>query len=94
MLDRFPQPLDEHIVAPSAQLQRRRLMQVHIEAVCLDSSIVKVYPDGICAPQNGPQALGRSPLSAKLHVVAADDRHGVTWSLTPGQPGDAPGGAD
>ena len=28
------------------QLQRRRLMHVRIEAVCLDSTIVKVHPDG------------------------------------------------
>jgi transposase len=28
------------------QLQRQRLMHVRIEAVCLDSSIIKVHPDG------------------------------------------------
>lgn len=28
------------------QLQRQRLMQVRIEAICLDSSIVQVHPDG------------------------------------------------
>ena len=28
------------------QLQRRRLMQVRIETICLDSSLVKVHPDG------------------------------------------------
>lgn len=33
------------------QLQRRRLMHVRIEAVCLDSSIVKVHPDGTGAPK-------------------------------------------
>ena len=33
------------------QLQRRRLMHVHIEAVCLDSSIVQVHPDGTGAPK-------------------------------------------
>jgi transposase len=33
------------------QLQRRRLMQVRIETVCLDSSIVKVHPDGTGAPK-------------------------------------------
>ena len=33
------------------QLQRRRLMHVRIEAVCLDSSIVKVHPDGTGVPK-------------------------------------------
>lgn len=28
------------------RLQRQRLMRVRIEAICLDSSIVKVHPDG------------------------------------------------
>ena len=28
------------------QLQRQQLMRVRIEAICLDSSIVKVHPDG------------------------------------------------
>ena len=33
------------------RLQRQRLMRVRIEAVCLDSSIVKVHPDGTGAPK-------------------------------------------
>ncbi|WP_156483797.1 IS5 family transposase, partial [Azotobacter vinelandii] len=77
------------------QLQRQRLMQIRIEAISLDSSIVKVHPDGTGAPKkNGPQALGRSRggWSTKLHLVAADDRNVVTWSLTAGQAGDAPEG--
>jgi hypothetical protein len=28
------------------QLQRKRLMRVRIESICLDSSILKVHPDG------------------------------------------------
>ncbi|WP_151637578.1 transposase [Noviherbaspirillum aerium] len=37
------------------QLQRRRLMQVRIEAVCLDSRIVKVHPDDNGTPRKtGP----------------------------------------
>lgn len=44
--------------------------------------------------KNGPQSLGRSRggWSTKIHLVAADDRNVVTWSLTPGQAGDAPEG--
>ena len=33
------------------RLQRQRLMRVRIEAVCLDSSIIKVHPDGTGAPK-------------------------------------------
>ena len=33
------------------QLQRQRLMHVRIEAVCLDSSIVKAHPDGTGSPK-------------------------------------------
>lgn len=35
------------------QLQRRRLMRVRIEALSLDSTIVKVHPDGTGAPKKG-----------------------------------------
>jgi transposase len=43
------------------RLQRQRPMRVRIEAVCLDSSVMKVHPDGTGAPKkNGPQAIGRS----------------------------------
>ena len=40
------------------------------------------------------KAIGRSrgDRSCKLHLVAADDRNVVTWSLTPAQTGDAPEG--
>ena len=33
------------------QLQRRRLMQIRLQSVSLDSSIVKVHPDGTGAPK-------------------------------------------
>jgi len=42
------------------QLQRQRLLNVRIESVCLDSSIVKVHPDGMGAPQK----MDRRPLGA------------------------------
>jgi len=77
------------------QLQRQRLMQVRIEAVSLDSTIMRAHPDAAGArKKNGPQALGRSRggWSTKLHLVAADASNVITWSLTPGQAGDAPEG--
>jgi transposase len=42
------------------QLQRQRLMHVRIEAVSLDSTIVKVHPDGTGAPKK----TVRRPLAA------------------------------
>jgi hypothetical protein len=45
--------------------------------------------------RNGPQSIGRSRGgSTKIHMVAADERRAVTFSLTPGQWGDAPAGRD
>ncbi|MBG6075738.1 transposase [Polaromonas sp. CG_9.11] len=76
-------------------LQRRQLVDVRIESICLDSNIIKVPPpDGTGAQKNGPQAHGKSrgDWTTKLHLVAADDRNVVAWSLTGGQAGDAPEG--
>ena len=44
--------------------------------------------------KNGPQAIGKSRggWSTKIHMVAADDRTAVTFSLSPGQASDAPEG--
>ena len=77
------------------QLQRLRLKHVPIQVLSLDSTIVKVHPDGTGAPKkNGPQAIGKSRggWSTKLHLVAASARDVLVWSLTPGQAGDAPEG--
>ena len=46
------------------------------------------------AKKNGPQSIGRSRggWTTKLHMVAADARTAVTFSLSPGQAHDAPEG--
>src|SRR5712672_3207130 len=46
--------------------------------------------------KNGPQAIGRSRggWTTKIHMVAADARSAIAFSLTPGQAGDAPAGRD
>ncbi|WKZ11572.1 MAG: IS5 family transposase [Gammaproteobacteria bacterium] len=79
------------------ELQHQQLIRVKIEAVSLDSTIVKVHPDGTGAPKkNGPQAIGRSRggWTTKIHMVAADARTALTFSLSPGQAGDAPAGRE
>ena len=77
------------------QLQRQRIVRLKLEAVSLDSTIVKVHPDGTGAlKKTGPQSIGRSRggWTTKLHMVAADARTAVTFSLSPGQAHDAPEG--
>ena len=46
------------------------------------------------AEKNGPQAIGKSRggWSTKIHLVAADDRSAIGFSLSGGQAGDAPEG--
>ena len=53
------------------QLQRQRLMHVRIEAVSLDSTIIKVHPDGTGAPKK----TVRRPLAA----VAAAGAPNFIW---------------
>jgi transposase len=47
-----------------------------------------------CAKKNGPQAIGtsRGGWNTKIHLLAADARTAVTFSLSPGQAHDAPEG--
>ena len=77
------------------QLQREQIVRIKLEAVSMDSTIVKVHPDGTGAPKkNGPRSIGRSRggWTTKLHMVAADARTAVTFSLSAGQAHDAPEG--
>ena len=76
-------------------LQRAQLIRIKLEAVSLDSTIVKVHPDGTGArKKNGPQAIGKSRggWTTKIHLVAADARTALTFALSPGQAHDGPEG--
>ena len=76
-------------------LQRERIVHIKVEALGLDSTSVKVHPDGAGArKKNGPQAIGKSRggWTTKLHMVAADDRTALAFSLSPGNAHDAPEG--
>ena len=42
------------------RLQQARIVRIKIEAVSLDSAMVKVDPDGTGTPKNGPQAIDKS----------------------------------
>ncbi|HEV8688958.1 MAG TPA: IS5 family transposase [Ideonella sp.] len=79
------------------ELQKAQVVRIKIEAVSLDSTSIKVHPDGTGAPKkNGPQAIGKSRggWTTKIHMVAADARTAITFSLSPGQAGDAPQGRE
>ena len=78
------------------ELQHQQLVRIRIEAVSLDSTIVKVHPDGTGALKNGAQAIGKSRAgrSTKIHKVAAHARCAIAFCLSPGQAGDAPEGRE
>ena len=75
------------------RLQTEQL--IDLEVVGLDSTTVKVHPDGTGAlTKRGPQAIGRSRggLTTKIHMVAANARTAILFALSPGQDHDAPHG--
>jgi len=79
-----------------ARLQAEQILAVRIECVSLDSTTIKVHPDGTGALKNGPQSIGRSRggCTTKIHLVAANARCALMLKLSPGQAGDAPHGRE
>ena len=77
-----------------AHLLQEGIVQVKLEVVSLDSTTVKVHPDGTGAGKNGLQCLvkSRGGWTTKLHLVAADERTPVAFSLSPSQAHDGPEG--
>src|ERR1700686_2396577 len=79
------------------QLQLEQIVRIKIEAFSIDSTSVKVHPDGTGAlKKNGPQAIGKSRggWNTKVHMVAADARTAIAFSLSPGNAHDAPEGRE
>ena len=77
------------------RLQQEQLIDP--EVLGLDSTSVKVHPDGCGAlKKRGPQAIGRSRggMNTKIHMIAASARSAVIFALSPGQDHDAPHGRD
>ena len=94
-----------------AALQDEQIIRIKIEALSLDSTIVKVHPDGTGALKKRP--AGHRQVAWRLdyqdyvaehgckwrglplrfgnwHMVAADARTAITFSLSPGHNHDAP----
>jgi hypothetical protein len=60
----------------------------------LDSTYIKVHPNGCGAPKKGPQSIGKSRggWTTKIHSVVADESTPLVHSLSPGSAGDSPEG--
>ena len=77
------------------QLQLEQVVRIRIEAFSLDSTSVKVHPDGTGALKKTDRRLLANPAAAgtpKIHMVAADARTAVVFALSPGNDHDAPHG--
>jgi transposase len=75
-------------------LQEAQLIRIKIEAVSLEPHHQGARGRHGSAQKNGPQASGKSRggWTSKIHLVAADARCAIGFSLSPGQAGDAPEG--
>ena len=79
-----------------ARLQQEQIIAVKFEAVSLDSTTVKVHPDGTGALKRDrkPSAVPVAAVPTKIHLVAAHARCALNFALSPGQAGDAPQGRE
>ena len=69
-------------------LQREQILRIKLEVLSIDSTVVKVHPDGTGRlKKNGPQSIGKSRggWTSKIHLVAADAGTALRVSLSPGQ---------
>ena len=78
----------------SNTVERAQLIRIELEAVSLDSTVVKASRRHGGSKKNGPQAIGKSRggWTTKIHLVAADARAALTFALSPGQAHDSPEG--
>jgi len=65
-----------------ARLQQEQIIALKFEAVSLDSTTVKVHPDGTGALKTEPQVIGRSRggCTTKIHLVAAHARCALNFA--------------
>lgn len=78
------------------RLQEAAIFHVRIEAVSLDSTSVRVHPNGCGALKKRPPIHRAIPWgrTTKLHLVAASARQAIIYCLSPGNEGDAPWGRE
>ena len=78
-----------------AAFRERQAVGEEVGCFGLDSTGVKVHPDGTGARKtNGPQSIGklRGGWNTEIHMVSANDRLGMIFDLFGGQAHDAPKG--
>lgn len=76
-------------------LQESDVINIQVDPISLDSTAVKVHPDGAGALKKTLlNSIGKSRggWTTKAHRVAAGYNRAVAFSLSPGQGGDAPEG--
>ena len=76
-------------------LHDKEIIRVGMKVVSLDSTIVKVHPDGTGALRSSsPHSIGKSRggWTTKIHMIAIDDRTALAFEISPGQDHDAPVG--
>ena len=76
-------------------LQREQIVRIKLEAVSMDSTIVKVHPDGTGALKKTDRSPSASPGAAgppRFIWLPRMARTAITFSLSPGQAHDAPEG--
>ena len=78
-----------------AALREQQAVGDDTDCFGLDSTSVKVYPDGTGArKKNGPQSIGKSRggWNTKIYIVSASDGQAIIFRLSSGQAHDAPEG--
>jgi Transposase DDE domain len=78
------------------KLQLEQMVRVRIEALSLDSTSVKVHPDGTGALKKRTTGQRKScdRWTTKIHMVVADARTAIAFALSPGNAHDAPEGRE
>ena len=74
-------------------LQIENIINIKMESVCIDSTIVKVHQNGTGAlkkQENNQSENQKAGLTTKIHIVTASDRAVVDFILTGGERNDSP----
>jgi hypothetical protein len=76
------------------KLQVEQIVHIKIEALALDSTSVKVHPDGTGALKKRTASHRQVGCgwNTRIHMVAANARTAITFALSPGNAHDAPEG--
>jgi hypothetical protein len=70
------------------------VINIQVDAVSLDTTVVKIHPDGTGALKKRSTIYWQIPvwIDKKIRMIAVDHKTAVIFSLSPGNAGDAPEG--